>query len=122
MTFRRAFDGPPELWPEYTEDSFKSAARLREEMTMSQDQMESMSRKQISIPVERTLVIDVLENQMVVCDGVFCPSAEQFHDVLIKRMQHPFATAPKPKRTRGPNKPRTDAEPRVTVPRKGSGK
>lgn len=77
---------------------------------MSQDQMESMSRKQISIPVERTLVIDVLENNMVVCDGVFCPSAEQFHEVLQKRMAHPFATAPKPRRSRGPNKPKPATE------------
>lgn len=85
---------------------------------MTMPQQEEMSRKQISIPVERTLVIDVLENNMVVCDGVFCPSAEQFHEVLVKRMQHPFATAPKPRRARGPNKLRTDAEPRVTAVKK----
>ena len=48
------------------------------------------SSKQITIPVKRTVTIDVLENNMLVCDGVFCTSSKDFHEALKAGLAHPF--------------------------------
>lgn len=70
---------------------------------------------EIRLPVARRLEIKIADNGMVVVGTVFCTSAAQFHETLQRQMAHPFAEAPKPKRTRGPNKPKAEADPRVTV-------
>jgi len=110
MEHWQPFDGPPDLWPEYTDDSFKPAARLREEMRMSDAPMTSAKiDDEIRLPVARRLEIKIADNGMVVVGSVFCTSAEQFHATLQRQMEHPFAELPK-RRTRGPNKPKPATE------------
>jgi hypothetical protein len=70
---------------------------------------------EIRLPVAKRIEIKIADNGMVVVGSVFCTSAEQFHATLQRQMEHPFAELPK-RRTRGPNKPKADADPRVTVP------
>jgi len=62
---------------------------------------------EVVMPVKKEVAIQVLEDNMIVVTadddegkGTFCASSKQFHEVLRKKLAHPFAAERKPRATR----------------------
>ena len=95
-------------------------------------EMEKSEQKQMMMPIKRTIGIAILDNDMIAVGGIsatgdvinprYCGGAQQFHDVLKLQLQHPFAEAPKLRRTRGPNAPKAPAASATKPATPGTGK